>query len=192
MDPINIIIGFNIIATFGANLGGAKKGFKSKITTFKEKPKTYLQKLPLAISTFTLLILIVSIFKIGTFDYSASIRSVRLIGLVFYLVFSWVQIWAFKTLGDNYSQDILILRNHKVITKGPFKFIRHPQYMSQILMDIGAGVAVLSYIIIPLAIIEIPLLILRASLEEKLLEKNFKSIYEDYKKKSGFMIPFIG
>jgi protein-S-isoprenylcysteine O-methyltransferase Ste14 len=59
-------------------------------------------------------------------------------------------------------------------------------------MDLGAGVATLSYIITPLAIIEIPLLILRALLEEKLLEKNFKSEYTDYKKKSGFMIPFIG
>ena len=192
MDPINIIIGFNIIATFGANVGGAKKGFKSKITSFKEKPKTYLQKLPVAISTITLLLLIVSVFQVGTLGYTPSLRTIRLIGLAAYLIFSWMQIWAFKTMGENYSQDVLILRNHQVITKGPFRFIRHPQYISQILMDLGAGVAVLSYIIIPLAIIEIPLLILRASLEEKLLEKNFKSAYSDYKKKSGFMIPFIG
>ena len=192
MDPINIIIGFNIIATFGANLGGAKKGFKSTITAHKEKPKTYLQKLPLVISTSTLLLLIISIFQIGTSGYTDSLFSIRLIGLAAYLIFSWIQIWAYRILGENYSQDVLIFRNHKVITKGPFKFIRHPQYMSQILMDLGAGVATLSYIIIPLAIIEIPLLILRALLEEKLLEKNFKSEYSDYKKKSGFMIPFIG
>ena len=192
MDPINIIIGFNIIATFGANLGGAKKGFKTTITTHKEKPKTYLQKLPLVISTSTLIILIITIFQVGTLDYTDSLRSIRLIGLAAYLIFSWVQIWAYKVLGENYSQDVLILRNHKLITKGPFKFIRHPQYISQILMDLGAGVATLSYIIIPLAIIEIPLLIMRASLEDKLLEKNFKSIFMDYKKKSGFMIPFIG
>lgn len=192
MDPINIIIGFNMIATFGANLGGAKKGFKSTITLAKEKPKTYLQKLPLVLSVSTLLILIVSIFQVGTLSYSASVQSIRLIGLAFYLIFSWVQIWAFKVLGENYSQDILILKNHKLITKGPFKFIRHPQYISQILMDLGAGVATLSYIIIPLAVIEIPILILRGFFEDKLLEKNFKSTFTDYKKKSGFMIPFIG
>ena len=192
MDPINIIIGFNIIATFGANMGGAKKGFKSTITTFKEKPKTYLQKLPLVISVATLLILIISIFQIGTLAYSVSLMPLRLTGLIVYLVFSWLQIWSFKSLGENYSQEILIFRHHKLITSGPFKFIRHPQYLAQILMDLGAGFATLSYIIIPLALFEIPILILRASLEEKLLEKNFKSSFTDYKKKSGFMIPFIG
>ena len=63
MDPINIIIGLNIIATFGANVGAAKKGIKDKVGVFKDKPKTYLQTLPLMLSIFSLLVLIVSVFK---------------------------------------------------------------------------------------------------------------------------------
>ncbi len=55
MDPINIIIGLNIIATFGANIGAAKKGIKDKVGVFKDKPKTYLQTLPLILSTILLL-----------------------------------------------------------------------------------------------------------------------------------------
>lgn len=192
MDPINIIIGFNLIATFGANMSGAKKGFKSSIIRAKEKPKTYLQKLPVVLSTLTLVALIFAIFQVGTLEYKQSLHSLRLISLAVYLIFSWIQIWAFKTLGENYSQDIMIFNNHKLVTKGPFKVIRHPQYLSQILIDLGAGIATLSYIIIPLTIIEIPLLIMRASLEEKLLSKNFKEVYASYKKKSGFMLPFIG
>jgi protein-S-isoprenylcysteine O-methyltransferase Ste14 len=50
----------------------------------------------------------------------------------------------------------------------------------------------MSYLLLPIAIIEIPFLILRALLEEKLLEKNFKERFADYKKKTGFLIPFIG
>ncbi len=192
MDPINIIIGLNIIATFGANAGGTRKGLKSTITVHKEKPKSYLQKLPIVLSTLTLLGLIAGVFQFGTFSYNQNLHSFRLSGLVVYLVFSWFQIWAFKSLGDNYSQDVLILRNHKLITKGPFKLVRHPQYLAQILMDLGGGAASLSYIVIILALVEIPLLILRALLEEKLLLKNFKDLFTAYKKKSGFMIPFIG
>ncbi|MHB1688268.1 MAG: methyltransferase family protein [Ignavibacteriaceae bacterium] len=192
MDPINIIVALNIIATFGANASGAKKGFKSKVTPSKEKPSSYLQTLPIVLSILTLLGLIISVFQIGTINYSGNFEKLRLAGLIFYLIFSWLQIWAFKTLGENYSQDVLIFRSHNLITKGPFKFLRHPQYLSQILMDLGGGIATLSFIVLPLAVIEIPFLILRAILEEKLLEKNFKETFLNYKKKSGFFIPFIG
>ena len=113
MDPINIIVGLNIIATFGANVGGAKKGFKSTVIASKEKPKTYLQSLPLVLSTLTLIALIFSIFQIGTFPYQNSLKNFRLIGLIIYLIFSWMQIWAYKSLGESYSQEVLIFKNHK-------------------------------------------------------------------------------
>jgi protein-S-isoprenylcysteine O-methyltransferase Ste14 len=191
MDPINIIAGLNLIATFGANFTGAKKGLKTSIGASKEKPKSYLQKFPLLLAALTLIGLLIGIFQIGTFPYTDNIMTFRLIGLIIYLIFSWIQIWSYRTLGENYSQEIIILKNHKLVTWGPFKLIRHPQYLSQILMDLGAGAAVLSYIIIPLAVIQIPFVIMRANLEEKLLSKYFKE-FAEYKSKSGFMIPFIG
>lgn len=194
MDPINIIVLLNIIVTFGANLTGAKKGLKSTVTPVKERPKTYLQKLPLAIATLTLVVLIFGVFQVGTLSYpeNAHLKNYQIAGLIFYLVFSWVQIWAYKSLGESYSQEIVIFKDHKLSEKGPYKLIRHPQYLSQILADLGGGFATLSYILIPLAIIQIPIMILRSSFEEKLLLKHFKKEFEQYKKSRGFMIPFIG
>lgn len=192
MDPINIIIGLNIIATFGANIGAAKKGVKDKVGVFKDKPKTYLQTLPLVFSILTLIVLIISVFQVGTLEYKADYQLSRLIGLAFYLVFSWMQIWATKVLGENYSQEIAIKKNHQLVTSGPFKIIRHPQYLSQFLMDLGGAVATLSFILTPLALIQIPFLFMRASLEDKLLEKHFGENFRAYKKKSGMILPFIG
>jgi protein-S-isoprenylcysteine O-methyltransferase Ste14 len=192
MDPINIIIGLNIIATFGANYTGAKKGVKTKIGSFKEKPKTYLQWLPLAISTLTLILLIISVFQLGTLEYAEEYNIIRYIGLVFYLVFSWIQIWAFKTLGENYAQEIIVFKDHQLITKGPFKLIRHPQYLSQILLDLGAAAATLSFILLPFAIIQIPFLFIRASLEDKLMEKHLGERWESYRQKTGSFLPFVG
>jgi len=192
MDPINIIIGLNIIATFGANVSGAKKGFKSKIGEAKEKPKTYLQNLPVILSTLALVGLILAVFQIGTFEYQEDYNMIRYIGLFVYLMFSWIQIWAFKSLGENFSQDILIKKNQQLVTKGPFSFIRHPQYFSQILIDIGGAAATLSFIVTPIAIIQIPFIFLRASLEDKLLLKHFGDDFSSYKKKSGLIFPFIG
>lgn len=192
MDPINIIIGLNIIATFGANYTGAKKGVRTKIGAYKEKPKTFLQWLPLTISTITLLLLIVSVFQVGTLDYAEEYQSIRYIGLAFYLIFSWVQIWAFKTLGESYAQEIIIFKDHQLITKGPFKMIRHPQYLSHMLLDLGAASATLSFILMPFAVIQIPFLFMRASFEEKLMEKHLGESWKSYKQKTGSFLPFIG
>ncbi len=192
MDPINIIAGLNLIATFAANVSGAKKGLRSVVGAAKDKPKTYLQKFPLVLATLTLVGLVLGIFKIGTLEYTAGNYSFRLIGLAVYLVFSWIQVWAYKSLGENYSQEIVIFKNHKLVVKGPFKFVRHPQYISQILMDLGAGFVVMSYIILPIALFQIPFIIFRASIEEKLMNKHFGEEFKAYKTKSGFMIPFIG
>ncbi|MFN3871508.1 MAG: methyltransferase family protein [Ignavibacterium sp.] len=192
MDPINILIAINIVATFAANIGAAKKGVKDKLSVFRDKPKTYLQTLPLVLSTVNLLILILAVFQIGTFEYEEKYFSSRVIALIVYLIFSWIQIWSFKSLGDYYSQEIAIRKEHKIISAGPYRSIRHPQYLSQIFVDLAGALATLSYILLPLALIQIPFLILRAREEEKLFKKYLPDEFESYKKKSGFMIPFIG
>jgi protein-S-isoprenylcysteine O-methyltransferase Ste14 len=192
MDPINIIVLLNVIATFGANVTGAKRGLKSTVAEIKEKPKTFLQKFPPVVSTLSLIALIIAAFQIGTLEYVEEYNIIRYIGLVLYLIFSWLQVWSFKTLGDNYSQDIMIKKKHELVTKGPFKVLRHPQYFCQILVDIGGAMATLSYVLSGFVLIEIPIYIMRALVEDKLLAKHFGDQFVRYKKKSGFFFPFIG
>ena len=192
MDPVNIIILLNVIATFGANVSGAKKGLKSKVAAIKDKPKTFLQKFPPILSAVTLIVLILGVFQIGTLEYMKEHNAIRFIGLPVYLIFSWIQVWSFKSLGDNYSQDIVIKKDHQLVTTGPFRYIRHPQYFSQILINIGGTAATVSYVLGILTLIEIPIYIMRALLEDKMLAKHFAEQFSAYKKKSGFMIPFIG
>ncbi len=192
MDPLNIIAAVNFVASFGANSKGAKKGLRTSITSYREKPKTYLQKLPLVLAILTLVATVFGFFQIGTFQYNQGNENVRIAGLVFYIIFSWFQIWSYKSLGESHAQDILFMHKHKLVTAGPYKIIRHPQYLSQILMDIGAGFVTMSYVVFALTIIEIPFVILRAVAEEKLFLKHMQQDYKDYQKKSGFMLPFVG
>jgi protein-S-isoprenylcysteine O-methyltransferase Ste14 len=194
MDPINIIVGINLIATFGANFSGASKGIKTALVNVKERPKTYLQKLPLNLSVVILILVIISVFQIGTLDYTKfqDLFNFRIIGLAVYIVFSWFQVWVYKVMGENFSNEIVVMKSHRLVTNGPFKIMRHPYYLGQIFSDLGVAVSLLSYTVFPLVIIEIPLLVLRSFREEKLLAKHFKDEFDKYKKKSGFMIPFIG
>jgi protein-S-isoprenylcysteine O-methyltransferase Ste14 len=192
MDPLNIIVGLNIIATFGANVSGAKKGLKASVMEVREKPVSNLQKIPLILATLTLIALILGVFQVGTLEYTDQMYNLRISGLVIYLLFSWFQVYSYRSLGDNYAQDILIYKNHELVSKGPYRVIRHPHYLSQIIMDIGGGFATLSYLVMIFTLIEIPFIIKRAVLEEKILEKYFKEDFKYYKQKTGFMIPFIG
>jgi len=195
MDPINLLTAINLFVTMSANFSGAKKGFKTSITKVVERPKTYLQKFPPNLAALILVFIILGVFKVGTLTgiYETRLNAFRIAGLVLFVVFSWIQIWSYKLLGSFYSQDIIIQKNHKIITAGIYKIIRHPQYLSQILSDLGAAIALMSYIALPVVLVlEIPLFIMRAKLEDKLLNKHLGEEYLSYKNKSGFMIPFIG
>lgn len=195
MDPINIFVFINLFVSMSANWSGAKKGLKTSITKVVERPKTYLQKIPPYISTLVLVLIIVSAFKFGVLSNELQIKYIELryTGLILFFLFSWLQVRSYKSLGNYYTQDIVILKDHKLFTSGMYRFIRHPQYVSQIISDLGAGLALMSYLVIPIVLfIEIPLFVLRASAEEKILSQYFKDEFKSYKKRSGFMLPFLG
>lgn len=195
MEPINLLVLINLLVSMSANWGGARKGLKTSITKVLERPRTYLQKLPPNVAALVLVLTIISVFNLGTMpeSFSEKYLPVRIVGLCCFVLFSWAQVWAYRSLGKYYAQDIVILKEHQLKTKGLYGMIRHPQYLSQLLSDLGAGIALMSYLVVPVVLIfEIPLFILRALEEEKMLAKHFKEEFSSYKKRSGFMIPFIG
>lgn len=193
MDPINLITAIILFISISANWSGAKKGLKTSITKVIEKPDTFLQKIPPNISALILILIIIGIFGIGTLQLENESSVIRIIGLGLFALFSGLQVTAYRSLGNSYAPDIVILKDHKLHTKGVYRFVRHPQYLGQILSDLGAGIALLSYLVVPLVLfVELPLFLMRAVMEEKLLEKHFKEDFLAYKKKSGFIFPFIG
>jgi protein-S-isoprenylcysteine O-methyltransferase Ste14 len=195
MDAINLLVAINLFVSLSANYSGAKKGLKTSITKVVERPVTFLQKVPPNTAAIILVLTILSVFKVGTLpvEYEVQYQTLRIIGLGMFIIFSWIQVWAYKSLGKFYAQDIVILKEHKLVTSGPYKIIRHPQYVSQFLSDLGAGLALLSFTVTPLVvIIELPLFVMRAIEEDRLLRKHFNVDFDTYKKRSGFMLPFIG
>ncbi|MCK6613952.1 MAG: isoprenylcysteine carboxylmethyltransferase family protein [Ignavibacteriaceae bacterium] len=192
MDPINIIIGINILALFGANLDGARRGLKSAVAEVKEKPKSWLQKNPPALAALILFAQILGVFSIGNLVAPEGSGALRYSGLAVYLIFSWFQIYALRSLGKFYSQDIVILKKHELVTTGAYRFIRHPHYLGQLIADIGCGLALFNIPVLLLVLPETVMLIMRAQKEEAMIKKHFPDQFAAYRKKSGFMIPFIG
>ena len=195
MDPVNIIVGVILVVSMAANFSAAKSAVKQTVVKFEIKPTSWLQSIPPNVAALILVLEVLGVFGIGTLGTETmdDYLWLRMAGLILFSVFSWLQVKSTKKLGKNYAQEIAIHKNHNLVTAGIYKSIRHPQYISQVLSDLGAGIALLGFIIVPVVIvIEFPLFIMRAFREEALLENHFKEEYKNYKKKSGFIIPFIG
>jgi len=77
-----------------------------------------------------------------------------------------------------------------LITKGPYRFCRHPQYLSFIIMILGIDLMFRSVtgIVFTLALL-IPSVVYRAKIEDGLLRTKFGEEWENYADKVGFLFP---
>lgn len=77
-----------------------------------------------------------------------------------------------------------------IITRGPYRFIRHPMY-SAALVFIWAGVAShLSVLTLAIGIAVTAVVIVRVIMEERLLRVKYRE-YQDYSQSTKALIPFI-
>ncbi len=100
--------------------------------------------------------------------------------------------WSIITLGQAFRTTVETHHNQKMITHGPYKFIRHPSYSGWLLICCGYGVAVQNWLSLLTAVM-LPLaaLIYRIRVEEAVLVASFGSDYLEYQKRSKKLIPWI-
>lgn len=120
-----------------------------------------------------------------------------IIGSLIFLLAIILRRWSVKTLGNQWAIHVAgssKLNNELIlITTGPYKYLRHPIYLSYILDLMGLAVAFSAfYALFFVIIINVPSYILRALFEEKSAFKRFGQKYSEYKDKTSFMIPFKG
>lgn len=99
-------------------------------------------------------------------------------------------VWVLKT--NAYASRIVEVENEqRVITTGPYAFVRHPLYLGATVMFLFSPIALGSWWAL-LAISPFPAsLVLRILNEEKLLEKQLQG-YKEYKRKVKYrLIPYI-
>jgi len=83
------------------------------------------------------------------------------------------------------------VKDHKLVTDGWFKYIRHPMYLGGFCQIIGGAFIFSSFYTLIFCIIIIPFFLLRIRIEEKMLLEEFGDEYEEYKKDTKKIIPFI-
>lgn len=99
--------------------------------------------------------------------------------------------WTHFHLGKQWSADLEIQQEHKLITSGPYHYVRHPMYTALYSFFIGTALISGNFIIEFLSIFIILIIQTRINREEKMLQDEFGEAYLDYSKTTGLILPRI-
>ncbi|NMC67779.1 MAG: isoprenylcysteine carboxylmethyltransferase family protein [Spirochaetales bacterium] len=98
--------------------------------------------------------------------------------------------WASYILDGEFSETIELKENHRLITKGPYHYIRHPIYSGFILMHLGVTIALSNILIFFIFNLGLAILLIeRIPKEEKVLSAYFGLQWEEYCNKTGRFLP---
>ena len=122
------------------------------------------------------------------------------VGGIVFLVFTvaiaaasvWLVAAAVRTLGKQWAVPARLVEGHKLITVGPYAYVRNPIYTGMLGMLIATGLAMEHWIATIAAIVIFTLgLLIRVRSEEKLLRVAFGQEFEDYAKRVPAVLPGI-
>ncbi len=89
------------------------------------------------------------------------------------------------------ARTIRVEAGQRVISSGPYRFVRHPMYSGALVMWLAAAPALGSYVAVPFLALLVPVLVLRLLNEEKVLRQELPG-YSEYCQRTRYrLIPHI-
>jgi len=125
----------------------------------------------------------------------------QVVGMALWLTGGALSIWAMRTLGRFTRPEIEVVSDHRLVTEGPYRRVRHPLYTALLMMGPGVALFLLNALLATLAALLATLAVLscaisrrRVSLEEELLssEDGFGLAYKRYTEGTGRFLPLLG
>ena len=133
--------------------------------------------------------LLVALFRRGR---DPGRKASRRVGLAVMVVGLLLRIWAARTLGRYYTRTLKVAADQPVVRSGPYRIIRHPGYLADVLLCIGFGLALASWLLT--AAIAITMGVAygrRIAAEEALLLDRLGDAYRNYRRATWRLLPPI-
>ena len=97
--------------------------------------------------------------------------------------------WLFSSIGKGITSTVATRTDHKLVTHGPYRWVRHPLYSVGTTFFLSFGAMADNWFILSAAIIAFILLAMRTPNEEAHLIEKFGNEYRDYMKATGAFLP---
>jgi len=181
---VGAIVGAVIMWQFAPELTNQRAFIKKETKTWD---KAFLAiYFPVSLLVFP----IVAGLDVGRFQWSELGITYAIGGVVLYVTCFVLGYWA-MVVNEHFEATVRIQkdRGHKVITRGPYRLVRHPGYLSMILGGLSASFVIGSvYSLIPggVAILAV---VVRTYLEDRTLQKELEG-YSEYIKKTRYRLFF--
>ena len=146
-------------------------------------------------SLSVLIVTYIIILLFSVVELLTASRKIRLdisgIGLLIFIFAFILRNWSVSALGKFHSTNIEIKPDHQLIKNGPYRYIRHPYYVSVMLEVMSIPLIVNAFFsVYAVFIIYIPSVLMRVYLEERTLIRRFPAEYLNYKSDVMAFLPF--
>jgi protein-S-isoprenylcysteine O-methyltransferase Ste14 len=100
--------------------------------------------------------------------------------------------WAVHELGRFFKFTVVVQADHLVVDTGPYRLIRHPSYTGLLMVELGLGIMLGTWLSIPACLL--PALIafgIRVITEERVLARELGEPYRAYMKRTRRLVPGV-
>ena len=177
---------------------GRKTKTHDSLVAIKEKLKTADREMGKGMMILTTIITVIGVIGIilyllsppwWTWTHLPLGEWVQWIGIVVATIPLFYLIWVHRHLDNQWSIALEIQEDHKLITTGPYRRVRHPMYLGIFVYTIGLCLISLDILVSLFFVFSIWVNYNRIPSEEQMMIDQFGDEYLEYMKTSGRLIP---
>jgi len=114
------------------------------------------------------------------------------IGIVVLLAGLVLRGWSFKALGDYFTFTVMVSSDQPVVTRGPYRVLRHPGYTGVLLACTGVGLTTANWLALGVTVVvPLALLLCRIRIEEHALCATLGDRYRRYAAGHKRLVPLV-
>jgi protein-S-isoprenylcysteine O-methyltransferase Ste14 len=97
--------------------------------------------------------------------------------------------WTLHSLGKNLTDTVVTRKAHTLVTTGPYRWVRHPFYVSVLLLVLSCAMLAANWFIFGCGLALFAMMSLRTRIEEGKLVERFGDEYRRYTERTGAFFP---
>jgi protein-S-isoprenylcysteine O-methyltransferase Ste14 len=98
-------------------------------------------------------------------------------------------IWARIFIGANWSGSVQVKVGHELMRGGPYRFVRHPIYTGLLVAMLGTGMVRDRVMSLVGFVLLVAGFWVKSRMEEEFMRKTFGAEYEEYRRRTGGLLP---